>query len=505
MTLTPFTTVRQRLRVGLLMLIAAAIACSDDSNPVQPTNPVATVAVTTPLAAISVGATTTLVATPRDAKGFPLAGRRVTWESSSTAIATVTAGGVVTAIAPGTVTIWATSEGRVGGADITVTQVPVASVELSQLTMVLAEGQTHQLTATPRDAAGDPVSGRAVAWLSDAPAVATVSAAGVVTALAPGYATITVTIEGRSAWATVTVMTPTYQYDLVYEHGYGSGNAIYSIALDGSMPVRLPLMMPVAGGFFLNPAPSPDGTKLAFVVAWYVMSGSGFDQIDGDIYVAERDGSAVRRLTTAAGLEDQPAWSPDGTKILYRARRVSAGNSIGSDIWVINADGVGPANLTPEAGRVGTVSLSPEWSVDGSRIAYASNADSYPFTRIWTMRPDGSDKRRITPGGPGIVNDETAPTWSPDGRRIAFRRITGVPAVSDIVIADVAGGTEATIAIPGEQYAPSWLPDAWLLAFASDHAGGSFDLFTVRPDGTQLTRRTATAVEERNPRWMRRR
>ena len=82
---------------------------------------------------------------------------------------------------------------------------PVASVGLNQTAATLVPQQTLQLTATPRDAAGNTLSGRTVTWDATPPAVATVSGSGLVSAVAAGTATVTATSEGVSASATITV------------------------------------------------------------------------------------------------------------------------------------------------------------------------------------------------------------------------------------------------------------------------------------------------------------
>ena len=82
---------------------------------------------------------------------------------------------------------------------------PVATVAVLPSTATLIVTQTATLTATAKDSTGAPLSGRALAWTSSSPATATVSNAGVVTALAPGTTTITATSEGRSGTASVAV------------------------------------------------------------------------------------------------------------------------------------------------------------------------------------------------------------------------------------------------------------------------------------------------------------
>src|SRR6266566_6292363 len=161
--------------------------------------PVASVAVSPPSATLGVGQTVQLTGTPKDANGNPLTGRTITWGSSNTAVATVTASGLVTGVVVGSATITATSEGQSGTAAITVpAPAPVASVSVSPATVSVQVGQTVQLVATPKDANGNPLTGRTITWGSSNPAVATVTASGLVTGLVVGSATITATSEGQS-------------------------------------------------------------------------------------------------------------------------------------------------------------------------------------------------------------------------------------------------------------------------------------------------------------------
>jgi hypothetical protein len=163
------------------------------------------VLVTPSAASIEVGLTTPLTASTRDANGNVLTGRTVTWSSSATGVAIVSGTGVVTAIAQGTATISATSEGRTGTAAITVTFTPVASVSVTPTSASLRLGQALQLTATPRDAAGNPLANRPVTWSTNNATVATVTATGLVATLAEGSATITATSGTANGTSTLTV------------------------------------------------------------------------------------------------------------------------------------------------------------------------------------------------------------------------------------------------------------------------------------------------------------
>jgi uncharacterized protein YjdB len=170
--------------------------------------PVASVTLSPAAASLTVGATTQLTATPKDANGTALSGRAVTWATSNAAAATVSASGLVTGVAAGSATITATSEGQSGTSTITVTNLPVASVTVSPASASLTVGATTQLTATPKDANGTALSGRTVTWATSNAAVATVSASGLVTGVAAGSATITATSEGKSGTSAITVTNP---------------------------------------------------------------------------------------------------------------------------------------------------------------------------------------------------------------------------------------------------------------------------------------------------------
>ena len=165
---------------------------------------VAFVEVSPPNAGIPEGLTLQLEATPKDARGDALAGRAVTWSSSNPRVAAVSSTGLVKAGLPGFAVITATSEGERGEATITVEAI-IAFVEVSPPAATIEEGQSIQLKATPRGALGNALTGRAVAWSSSNPRVATVSSAGLVKGVFRGSAAITATSEGRTGFAEIFV------------------------------------------------------------------------------------------------------------------------------------------------------------------------------------------------------------------------------------------------------------------------------------------------------------
>jgi uncharacterized protein YjdB len=173
--------------------------------------PVASVSVSPPTATLQIGGSTQLSAVTRDGNGNVLTGRVIAWSSTNTGIATVSTSGLVTAVAAGSVSVTASSEGQLGSSAITVSApapAPVASVTVAPASSGLLIGATVQLSATTRDANNNVLTGRVVTWTSSNSAISTVSASGLVTAIAAGSATITALSETKTGTAAITVSAP---------------------------------------------------------------------------------------------------------------------------------------------------------------------------------------------------------------------------------------------------------------------------------------------------------
>jgi uncharacterized protein YjdB len=170
--------------------------------------PVASVTMDPATASLVPGDTATISATPRDSTGTALGGRTISWASSNTSVATVSSSGIVTAIATGSAAIRATSEGKLGTTNVTVSAPPVASVSVSPHSASVVTHGTVQLSVTLRDSKGNVLSGRSIAWSSGDGDIATVNGSGLVTGAAPGTAEIYATSEGHTDSSAVTVTVP---------------------------------------------------------------------------------------------------------------------------------------------------------------------------------------------------------------------------------------------------------------------------------------------------------
>ena len=179
-----------------------------------------------------------------------------------------------------------------------------------------------------------------------------------------------------------------------------------------------------------------------------------------EIYVMNADGKNPINLTLHLDDDSWPTWSPDGTKIAFWSRRVAEGVQNHSDIFVMDADGANRTNLTqnPRASN-----RTPSWSPDGSKIAFAAVRDVNRVDLwnsdldIFVMNADGTSPVRLTED----ARFNWFPSWSPDCQKIVFVRATHDDITDcDIYVMNADGtGLVNLTQTPGlGEWHPSWKP-----------------------------------------------
>ncbi len=193
-------------RLALLLLPLLATACGG-TGPSDNGGVASVVIDGDPSLTLVVADTHQLTATPRDANGAPVTGAALVWSSSATAVATVTTGGLVTAVAPGTARLVATSGSRADTVAVTVVVSGVANVIVSISRALLKVSDTVRATAKAVDATGKEVTGRPVTWHSSNGTAAVVTPFGLVLGVSPANpVTISATIDGHTGSTTIAII-----------------------------------------------------------------------------------------------------------------------------------------------------------------------------------------------------------------------------------------------------------------------------------------------------------
>ena len=204
---------------------------------------------------------------------------------------------------------------------------------------------------------------------------------------------------------------------------------------------------------------------------------------NADIYVMNADGSDIVRMTTAVGIDIDPSWSPDGSRIAFRSVRDGQ-----DEIYVMNADGSCQRNLS----RSPVDDRSPAWSPDGRLIAFDHFSDS-AFQDIAVISPDGGEMRRIT------QHSGEYAAWSPDGKRLAFASARDGDYEIYVINLDGSGERRLTDNASYDMY-PAWSPNGQWIAYESGDQQ-HLQIHLMHPDGTGDRRITHDDAQDRFPAW----
>lgn len=256
--------------------------------------------------------------------------------------------------------------------------------------------------------------------------------------------------------------------------------------------------------------------------------------------------SGFTQLTFDAGDKSQPAWSPDGTKLLYVAPGGKASNGLDYGLVLFLLDlGVKdsqPVNLTQRIGD----DTDPAWSPDGKWIALTNNGRGDKVPMIDIMKPDGSGLRRVSvdlqesnptwspdmnwlgyvmfandlnilylrditsdyaktqPFDMKTFIDRTGqvadPAWSPDGAQIAYTRMDGSNRTIYTMLASARADKITKLTVSGHDREPAWSPDSQWVIFTSERDGNT-EVYIMNAQGQLQTNLSNSPSSDMQPAW----
>ena len=288
------------------------------------------------------------------------------------------------------------------------------------------------------------------------------------------------------------------QAQIAFSSNRDGNTEIYVMAADGTNQRRL-TNNPASDH---SPLWSFDGKRIAFVSNrdGHVHPIRGWPWPTSEIYVMDADGGNPQNLTNDPHHDWSPSWSPDGKHIIFETDRDNdKGHNI--EIYVMDADGSNPKNLTNNL----TEDRYPAWSPDGERIAFSARREGHVVHNldityeIYVMEADGGNQQRLTENR----HNDMYSSWSPDGERIAF--------VSDrkgnwenyeIYVMDADGGNQQKLTNHRNwDSSPSWSPDGERIAFMSERDGNT-EIYVMDADGGNLQNLTNHPGGDFGPAWL---
>ena len=232
-------------------------------------------------------------------------------------------------------------------------------------------------------------------------------------------------------------------------------DALWTIARDGTHSRMLdPLARAAPGDAHQRLSWSPDGSQIAYVIG-------------GDIWVGNADGSSARQLTTAPGGDYQPAWSSqDVIAYWHGSSSGEDGGPPNAEIYTIPAEGGTPTRLTHDD----VSSIAPAWSPDGTQLVFWSGGE------LSVMNADGSDPHSLGHDPDSLGLEGWSPAWSPDGSTVAYlwccegHRASNDAPLLEVRLIDVSNGDQTHLDhwVPTDNNGPSWSPEGTLLFLRYD-------------------------------------
>jgi len=265
---------------------------------------------------------------------------------------------------------------------------------------------------------------------------------------------------------------PIFTSKIVFISDRDGNDELYMMDYDGHNQTRLTFNKIID----YMPAWTTEGEKIAY---------TSYRGTEAGLYIYNPY-EGTRKEVMSTGTNYAPSFSPDGKKLAF-CSTIEEGNS---EIYVANSDGTDIRRITFN----NAIDTSPAWSPNSREIAFTSDRGGTP--QIYIMDAEGSNVRRVSFGG----SYHDAPAWSPTGDRIIY--VSRVDQIFDLYVLNLRTNkiiklTEST----ARNESPCWSPDGRHIIFSSN-LNGTIQLYTIDYDGRNLKRLTSRG-NNKLPDWSR--